>query len=214
MADAAGGDYGDPVRARAYGKRPGTTRAEARVIRRLLGDLPAVHDALDVPCGSGRLAPVLAGLGIPGVTGVDRSLAMARLARDAGEASVQGDAGSLPFAARSADVVVGVRLLHHFTGRGERVRILREFARVTRGPVLVSLYRRWTLEGLRRRLRPKRPSTRVGLTMREVRRDAAEAGLTLVRYASLLPLVREQTFVLLRARESRACGDRASSPSP
>ncbi|MCU0728154.1 MAG: hypothetical protein MUE73_20595, partial [Planctomycetes bacterium] len=95
------------------------------------------------------------------------------------------------------------RLLHHFRDRGQRVRILRELARVARGPVIVSIYLRWTLEGLRRRLRPKRPSSRWGLTVREVRRDAEEAGLRLDRVASLLPLVREQTFVRFMA--ARPC---------
>jgi hypothetical protein len=71
-----------------------------------------------------------------------------------------------------------------------------ELARVSRKAVVFSYYSRFTLEGLRRRLRPKRASTRVGLGLPEVRRDAEASGLSVRARASLLPLVREQTFLL------------------
>ena len=89
-----------------------------------------------------------------------------------------------------------MRLLHHFESSEERRPILREFARVGRGLVLVSFYSRWTLEGLRRRYRPKRASTRFGVSRQVFLADLEAAGLTPLAVRSLTPLVREQTLVL------------------
>jgi SAM-dependent methyltransferase len=196
---AGAGDYEDPVRARAYDKRAGTTRAEARALWRLLRGRAVSGTILDAPCGNGRLSAFWAEVGRRTV-GLDGALAMARLAASRGVGAVQGVAEALPFADRCADLVAGIRLLHHYRDRTARVAVLREYGRVARGTVLVSFYRRISLEGLRRWLRPKRRSTRVGLTVREFRRDAAEAGLRMVGWRSLLPLVREQTFALLEPR--------------
>jgi SAM-dependent methyltransferase len=188
-------DYADPGDARAYGKRPATTRAEERAIRRLLAGEAAGGVVLDVPCGNGRLFPAISALAPRVCVGADRSPAMAALA-GAVRPAVVADAARLPFRAGVFDVVLCVRLIHHFADPRDRRAVLSELARVSRGPVVFSCYSRFTLEGLRRRLRPKRASTRVGLSWPAVRRDAEASGLSVRARASLLPWVREQTFLL------------------
>ncbi len=188
--------YEDPERAARYGKRPATTRAEVRALRRLLGGTAPGLVVLDVPCGNGRLAPALRELRPARLLGADGSPAMAARARPVCDGVVVADASRLPLPDRAADLVVCVRLLHHFPASGDRRRILRELRRVSRGKVVLSYYRAATLEGLRRRLRPKRPSGRTGLSGAALRADLAAAGLRLLRSRSLLPLVREQTLVL------------------
>jgi SAM-dependent methyltransferase len=186
--------YDDPENAARYGKRPATMRAEARALHRLLpGDLAGL-DVLDVPCGNGRLGPLLRALGPRRVIGVDGAAAMARRAGGY-DAVLVGDAAAIPLGDAAVDVTICMRLLHHFPAAVDRAAILGELARVTRRFVVFSFYRAATLEGLRRRCR-RRPSARVGFSLRRIRSEAAEAGLRVIRAASLLPLVREQTLVL------------------
>ena len=192
-------DYDDPERAASYGKRPGTTRAELRVLSRLLRRFPPGGVLLDVPCGNGRLAPFLRGLGPRVLIGVDGSAAMAGEGRAEYELTMAGDASRLPLRDATADLVVCMRLLHHFREAADRRAILAELCRVSRGLVVVTYYARRTLEGLRRR----RASARVGLRRREFEDDLRASGLEIVSHRSLLPLVREQTLVAARRRTGR-----------
>ncbi len=188
-------DYSDPEDARRYGKRPATTRAERRAIVRLLAGVPAGATVLDVPCGNGRLFPAISA-GAPRLcVGADRSPAMAAIA-GAARPAVVADAGRLPFRAGGFDVVLCIRLIHHFPDARARRAVLSELSRVSRDRVVFSYYSRFTLEGLRRLLRPKRASTRIGLGPAAIRRDAEASGLRLRARASLLPFVREQTLLL------------------
>jgi len=185
-------EYDDPDRARTYDKRPGTTRAEFRALRRLLPPLREGAVVLDVPCGNGRLAPFAAELGPARLLGIDGAAAMARAGADRYDGVAAGDASRLPLPSGSVDLVLSVRLLHHFPERGDRLRILREFARVGRDLVVVSFYRLGTVEGLRRRLKR---SARIGLGLGAVREELRAAGIQPLRSASLTPLLREQTFI-------------------
>ena len=99
---------------------------------------------LDVPCGYGRFTALFARLGMT-VTGADVSRDMVHLARENQGSSGRGgwlsaDIGQLPFADGTFDCAFSVRLLHHRYSHDDRVRILRELARVSRRFVLISFY--------------------------------------------------------------------------
>ena len=64
--------------------------------------------------------------------------------------------------------------------------------------MVFSYYSSSTLQGLRRRLRGR--SARVAIPASAILGEAREAGLGPFRTASLLPLVREQTFVRASVR--------------
>ena len=160
--------------------------------------MPERAIVLDVPCGKGRLAPFLRELGPDLLVGADGSREMLTRAGDAYDARLRVDAAALPFAGDSVDLVVCMRLIHHFAESDDRRVILCELSRVARRAVIFSFYRSATLEGLRRRIRPKRPSGRFGLPLSVVRAEMAAAGLEPVEITSLLPFVREQTLVLAR----------------
>ena len=74
----------------------------------LLALLPDVRGlvALDLGCGSGRYASLLADLGAARVIGVDQSAAMLGRARGAVRLRVRGDARAVPLADASIDVAV------------------------------------------------------------------------------------------------------------
>lgn len=72
---------------------------------------------------------------------LDRHREAARLCRERGLPSVQGDAFRLPLANRSIDIVVASQLLHHFN-RAAAVHLVRELTRVARIGVVVGDLRR------------------------------------------------------------------------
>lgn len=115
-------------------------RLQCRSVMRCLQGLPSDALILDLPCGTGRFHPMLTKQGFQ-IIGCDVSEAM--LARaghrpDRGESTrfLLGNAQGIPLRAESVDCVLSVRFAMHLACE-ERVKILREFARVTRGSVVV-----------------------------------------------------------------------------
>jgi ubiquinone/menaquinone biosynthesis C-methylase UbiE len=110
------------------------------------GSVP-VRDALDVGCGNGRHAELLAAHAGRTV-GLDASRGLLEAARDRARrrdypvALVQGDAAGLPFRDDRFDLAVYVATLHHLPTREARVASLDELARVLRptGRALVSAW--------------------------------------------------------------------------
>ncbi len=125
----------------------------------------AADSLLDVPCGAGKLAPVLRGRARR-VIAADASPAMLERARAAFvEAGVdvvlrEVDAAALPFDDASFDAVVCLRLLHRVP-HPLRVRMIAQLARVASRAVIVSFgivdpVQRFRL-GLRWRILPGSP---------------------------------------------------------
>ena len=120
----------DPVARRRALQAERHADLEARV-RKLLAPLAGDERALDVGCGTGALAYVLAPL-VGEVVGVDASedyLDAAREGAPEGCTFVTGDAEALPFPYGDFDLVGCLRVLHHVQ-RPELV--VSEIARVTR----------------------------------------------------------------------------------
>ena len=179
------------------GHGPGTDARERRALRRLLAQAAAPDGAwLDVPCGAGRLVGELPA----GSVQVDRDLAMlAAIERPGRRACAY--ASALPFADGSFAGVLCCRLLQHLPTPPERIAVLGELKRVSRGAVIVSFFDAVSFVHLRRVLRRALGKTRSGrgaITRARFRREAAAAGLEPVRFVALRRLLAEQTFVLLR----------------
>jgi len=116
-------------------------------VREFLAPLDRVGVGLDLGCGNGRHAELLAGVAGT-VLALDLSgglLAEARArARAEGWSAtfIQGDAAALPVAGGRVDLAVYVATLHHLRPRAARVRSLDELARVLApgGRALVSAW--------------------------------------------------------------------------
>jgi SAM-dependent methyltransferase len=131
----------------------GGDRAVLAEMRPLLRRWPTGRAlVVDVGTGAGGIARLIRSEGrrhgvVITTIGLDLRAVLARAARTAGSVAVRGDALSLPFADRAADVVVCSQLLHHFR-RDEALRLLRELARVARRRVIVcDLRRSWLAAG-------------------------------------------------------------------
>lgn len=170
-------------------------RREQAVVRNFLAGLPRGASVLDLPCGAGRLAPLAAEAGLR-YTGADVALPMLALARKAlgDDASlVAADAMALPMPDGAFDALVSVRLFHRIRERQARAAMLREMARVTAGPILVTYYLRWNLRGVRKWLSGKFP----GLSRAEIAADARAAGLRVAQFIPLGRFTEQQCFVRL-----------------
>jgi len=171
-----------------------TARREARLVARLLATCGPLDTALDVPCGTGRLLPLL-GIRVPRLAGADGALEMLREARHQGPAPplCVADAAHLPFASACTDLVLCMRLLHHFPAAADRRTVLAELARVSRRWVLVSYFDRASVQAWRQR---RRPRARYPVARRDFAGDLAAAGLRERRRAWVARGWSEQVLVL------------------
>jgi hypothetical protein len=177
------------------GSGSSTDRREREALRALLAERPAPPGLwLDAPSGAGRMTAELPG---PAVQ-LDRSFEMI-LACGEGRPRACASVHHLPFADDAFAGVLCHRLLQHIATPVERIAILRELARVTRGPIVVSFFDACSLQHLRRRVRrwlggPR--SGRTAVARRVFLRELRAAGLVPLAVRALRRFVAEQTLVL------------------
>ena len=118
-------------------------------IRKALAGTRDVRTILDLPCGTGRFTGALAREGFE-VVGSDISFEMLKKAASlpGGKAEairgyVQANAEALPFRDASLDCVVSIRFMMH-VDPATRVRMLREFARVSRRWAIIDYRHKYT----------------------------------------------------------------------
>ena len=187
---------------------------DQRLIEKAVRHAGRVERILDVPCGTGRLVRSLAPR-VPHSVGADVSLDMigfSRLHSSVKNGSkglleyVQCDARYLPFSNDSFDVVLSGRFLHHLfhLPQSERLQVIREFARVSRGWVLGDFNIRYGLKYYVNRLR----SALVGKPLKSERRTASEvfeeltqAGLRVERVYPISWVASEKWYILCRKEQ-------------
>src|SRR5690349_17768479 len=101
---------------------------------------------LDLPCGAGRFWPLLAEKPNRVIIGADNSESMLKIATQAQPADVvkrvqplHTSAFDIALPDNAVDSIFCMRLLHHIGEAEHRMAILREFERVSRDSVIVSL---------------------------------------------------------------------------
>lgn len=189
--------YAERYRDRRF--REGSGSATDRRERRLLRDLLArtswtAGPWLDAPCGAGRMSDELPG---PTVQ-VDRDKAMVA-ACGAGRPRACASVHGLPFADATFAGALCHRLLQHIATPVERITILRELARVTKGPIVVSFFDACSLQHLRRCVRRRFGKTRSGrsaVPRGAFLRELLTAGLRPVAIRTRCRFLSEQTLVL------------------
>jgi ubiquinone/menaquinone biosynthesis C-methylase UbiE len=117
---------------------------EQDAMQELLAELPRGLEVVDIPFGTGRFVPFYQDNGYR-VAGLDASADMIAAAQTAlgdrfeGLDVRVGDAGALPFADKSFDLLVSTRFLRDIVVFSDAKKILREFARVTKTYAIIQL---------------------------------------------------------------------------
>ena len=180
-------------------------RREKRLLERILSTVGRQETLLDVPCGAGRLSPVIARFADQ-VYEVDYSHEILKLCREnAPHANytpffANASALSLPFGDDVFDLVVSIRLSHHFPRTEERLAHVRELCRVSRRFVLVTFF---GTESIKNRLRAarrmlgSRKRGKFTLHHRDVAGVAEECGYRLRDSWALAPFFSGHYFAML-----------------
>lgn len=157
---------------------------------------------LDIPVGYGRFVPLLrsfgtlfaADIGIFPLLYERQQVGLAR-------GCVNCAAENLPLADNSVDLVFCFRLLQHQHEEGERVRVLKEFQRVSRRWIVMSVYLSSRAHKLHRAV-VRNPSRITMLTPGQFDREVRKTDLTLVKQVSVLPGLHAQRICLLSTGQS------------
>lgn len=154
----------------------------------------AGESVLDLPCGAGRLLPLLRDRFGHRVVQADGALAMLRTADERGRGSdrVQADALAMPFADGAFDGVVVFRFLHHLPPEAQRL-VVAEACRVAGRFVVVSFFHPCSAHHLQRVLRGwlGAPRTRFAVSLGRLADWFAEHGYELRSHRAEAPYRRD-----------------------
>ncbi len=161
--------------------------------------------ALDVPCGYGRIIPVLRALDYRLVL-VDISDDMVSVVKERddlgpGARAFQGDLlKGLALSDAEVDLACSIRLFQHLHSPEWRVAALKELARVSKRWVILTYYDAGCLHWYSKRLLAKlrNKPVRVKMIPRALlAQEATQAGLVVREFRAMLPGIHAQTFVVL-----------------
>jgi len=163
---------------------------------------------LDMPCGYGRIAPMLVGLGLTPLWG-DISFAMAQRVSRRTEAKfgigqLVGNVEQIPLVTNAVDGATCIRLIEHFRMGQSRTDAMREMGRVVRRWLVVSFYDGASLHGKTKRLACKMRGKKVAVAMQSrasFRAEADTASLDVIAFHAPVRFVHAHTFALLTPRK-------------
>ena len=168
-------------------------RSRRCIIEALTGLSPGSR-ILDLPCGTGRLIPLVLELGHR-YSGADVSEHMVNAARlklvelqgptePEPEADLRvEDIMQMSYPDNAFDAVIVNRLFHHYRQAKTRRSAFRELNRVCSGPIIVFFLNTWTVRGLQFHLKHSLDEElgRLPISIRTFRSDGEAAGLEMTR---------------------------------
>ena len=191
-------------------------KRDVQLARKALALAGEPGSVLDLPSGAGRFWPLLAEKSDREIIGADYSQAMLDVAGLAQPAEVvkrvrrlQTSAFDIDLPDNAVDSIFCMRLLHHIGDASHRMALLREFHRVSRDSVIVSLwvdgnFKAWK----RKRLERERGSlarsggyqNRFVLPAATVEAEFKKAGFTVQAHLDFIPLYAMWRVYVLRKR--------------
>lgn len=174
----------------------------------LLADEP--DSVLDLPCGAGRFWPLLAEQAGRKIIAADSSADMLTVAWNAQPLDVikrvrllYTSAFAIDLPDNAVDSIFSMRLLHHISDRTNRLALLKEFHRVTRDSLIISLWVDGNLKSLRRKrteaTRPRRAyQNRFVMPVKEIEAEFAQAGFSVQQHIDHVPLLQMWRVYVLR----------------
>jgi ubiquinone/menaquinone biosynthesis C-methylase UbiE len=188
-------------------------RMEHRMAARALALAGNPASVLDLPCGTGRFWSLLAQDPKRELLAADYSAAMLEVASKVRDPAVvkrfrllQCSAFEITLPDNSVDCVFSIRLMHHIGESANRIAMLKEFRRVTRDTVVLSLwvdgnYKAWRRRKLEQKRRQKGESSdnRFIVPRAQFEQECRNAGFAIVGHLDFLPrLFMWRTYVLRR----------------
>src|SRR5471032_808898 len=167
---------------------------------------------LDLPCGAGRFWPLLAQKQNRVIIGADNSASMLKVATAAQPADVvkrvrplQTSAFAIDLPDNSVDSIFCMRLMHHIGDPAHRMTILREFQRVTRDSVIISLwvdgnFKAWKRKRAEKARGQEGYQNRFVLPAATVEKEFEQAGFRIQEQLDFLPLYAMWRVYVLRKR--------------
>lgn len=188
-------------------------RTEQVLLERILDRIGNLGDnsvGLDLPCGYGRLAPLVS-QNVGRLVESDWSFHLLGEARTflAGASDmrpvlgfVRGTALQLPFTDQTFDLVLSARLCHHISAESERLQYVEEVLRISRNYAVFTYFDvsslKNRLHSARRRFNGKRPKWT--LSNAQVREIADRMGFDVVDLVPLSRLFSGHRFAVMRRR--------------
>lgn len=202
--------FNSDEKAKRYSTRHLTSKKGARersCIKKALSDVKKNALVLDLPCGTGRLSSYLADLGF-NIVGADYSTFMLHYAKQSAANLMkkitfeQQDITAIKHADNTFSAAVCNRLFHHYPTAELRRSALRELARVTDGPIVVSFFNSYSLSAfltkIKNSLRHKKPQDRFSIPLSDLKKDIEAVGLTITDCYYTFFGISPQMYVKLR----------------
>ncbi len=191
-------------------------RREVLCIQKSLRLVKAGGSVLDLPCGTGRLTPILCSAGFR-VTAADASPHMLSLAERRWQDQLEGTNPSSPpvefhvqevmqtsYDDGQFDGVICNRLFHHFNEPETRFAAFCELRRICRGTLIVSFFNSFAADALKFRLkhfwRGTTPADRIPIPLRSIQEEADRAGLEVVSRLAVMWGLSPLWYLVLRGK--------------
>ncbi|MCH8067738.1 MAG: methyltransferase domain-containing protein [Candidatus Marinimicrobia bacterium] len=175
-------------------------KQEQKIVTTLFKDYKLCGAILDIPVGYGRFLPILREFGT--IYAADWGfMPLVYQAKNVGisSGSVNGIAQFLPFKSQSIDVIFCFRLFQHMHEQEERIAILKEFKRVSRNWIVVSVYIKNPLHILHRAV-AKKPSRITMLTRSDFKGEVSMSGLKTVQKRAVVPGLHAHNIYLISTK--------------
>ncbi|MGX1174980.1 class I SAM-dependent methyltransferase [Pseudomonas sp. R151218B TE3479] len=184
---------------------------EVQIARKALQLANQPNLILDLPCGAGRFWPMLAEKSNRSVIGADNSLDMLAVACNAQPAEVVKRVSPLHTSAfeitlpdKSVDSIFSMRLIHHIGLPADRLAMLKEFCRVTRDSVIISLwvdgnFKAWKRKRAEANRIQHAYQNRFVIPTEVIEDEFRQAGFTVENHIDFIPLLHMWRVYVLRA---------------
>jgi len=175
-------------------------KREKQIVKKIFNKFELNGSILDIPCGYGRFHSLLNQFGE--IHAADNGKLIAKYQEEnvgLSKSTTICDASDMPYKNNSFDIVFSFRLIQHIHNRDERINIYKEFARVSKKWVIISLYVDTTIHKTMKRINKKKAKITF-LNDEIVLDEFKNANLDIVNSYSVLPGLHGHKIYLITVR--------------
>jgi len=185
---------------------------DVQIARKALKIAGEPQKVLDLPCGAGRFWPTLAENKTRTIIGADNSADMVAVALENCPKEILGRVSAFQTSAfaidmedNSVDSIFSMRLMHHIGQSEHRLAMLKEFHRVTKDTVILSLWVDGNLKAYQRKKseerHPRGPNqNRFLIPAAQIEQEFKSAGFSIVKHLDFIPYYAMWRVYVLRKK--------------